>query len=53
MKFETNSLEFSESHCAGVKIGSEQLLHTPVDSLAQADAQSAGKQNAEDMQVGP
>ena len=53
MKVETIGLEFSKPHCAGVKIGSEQLLHTPVDSLAQADAQSAGKQDAEDMQVWP
>ena len=37
--------------CAGVNIPPERLLHTPVDSLAQAAAQDAGKPDAEGMQV--
>lgn len=36
---------------AGVEVSPERLLHTPLDSLAQADAQDGDKQKAEDMQV--
>lgn len=39
------------TNCAGVKVGPEQLLHTPVDSLAQAVAQDPDKSAADEMQV--
>lgn len=37
--------------CAGVKVGPEQLLHTPVDSLAQAVTQDAERVDKDKMKV--
>ena len=35
----------------GVKLAADQLLHTPLDSLAQADSQNASNSEAEELQV--
>ena len=36
---------------AGVKLAADRLLHTPLDSLAQAGSQNASASEAEELQV--
>ncbi|CAK0785632.1 hypothetical protein CVIRNUC_008843 [Coccomyxa viridis] len=55
-KVKSDVLPFAagESLCfafGGVKLAADRLLHTPLDSLAQADSQNANASEAEELQV--